>query len=407
MATLKILLHSKKSNDGNKKIHHLALRVTVNRKRSYYYFGHALNLEDWNAQTEKVKKTHPKCAQINRLIRKKYDQVDDIIFESQSSNTKLSAKEIVDSIRCNPKGRSFFELADEHVLDDERSKKFNRAISDRSKIKRIREFVNFKDLPFKEIDTAFLKKLKINLLSNRGLSERSVMNIFVLIRLLYNQAIQQGIVVQSLYPFGKGKVKIKFPQTLKIGLTEDEIHRIESLPLYKNTLIYHTRNVFLFSFYLAGIRISDVLRMRWSDIVDDRIYYKMSKNNKVDSLKIPSKIFDILKDYKPNKRSNSDYIFPELKKLRHDDGLAIYTSTKSAIKRFNRNLGKIAEMTTIEKKITNHIARHSFGNIAGDKVSPQMLQKLYRHTNLSTTVGYQGNCIHKNADEALDAIINF
>lgn len=59
------------------------------------------------------------------------------------------------------------------------------------------------------------------------------------------------------------------------------------------------------------------------------------------------------------------------------------------------------------KKITNHIARHSFGNIAGDKVSPQMLQKLYRHTHLSTTIGYQGNFIHKNADEALNAIINF
>ncbi len=61
----------------------------------------------------------------------------------------------------------------------------------------------------------------------------------------------------------------------------------------------------------------------------------------------------------------------------------------------------------IDKKINNHIARHSFGNSAGDKVSPQMLQKLYRHSHLSTTIGYQANFIHKNADEALEAIITF
>jgi len=33
-----------------------------------------------------------------------------------------------------------------------------------------------------------------------------------------------------------------------------------------------------------------------------------------------------------------------------------------------------------------HIARDSFGNIAGDKVSPQMLQKLYKHTSITTTM---------------------
>ncbi len=61
----------------------------------------------------------------------------------------------------------------------------------------------------------------------------------------------------------------------------------------------------------------------------------------------------------------------------------------------------------VDKIITNHIARHSFGNIASDKVSQQMLQKLYRHTHLSTTISYQGNFLHKNADIALGVIINF
>jgi len=54
-----------------------------------------------------------------------------------------------------------------------------------------------------------------------------------------------------------------------------------------------------------------------------------------------------------------------------------------------------------------HIARHSFGNISGDKISIQMLQKLYRHSSVTTTIKYQANFIYKDADSALDKVINF
>ncbi|WP_246067822.1 tyrosine-type recombinase/integrase [Changchengzhania lutea] len=126
--------------------------------------------------------------------------------------------------------------------------------------------------------------------------------------------------------------------------------------------------------------------MRCSDVIGDRIHYKMSKNDKVDSLKIPLVINQIIiKYYKEDKKSSSNYIFLELKTVSHKGSKDIYSRIKSSIKRFNSNLKTISELAEIDKKITNHIARHSFGNIAGGKVSPQMLQKSYRHTHLSTT----------------------
>lgn len=54
-----------------------------------------------------------------------------------------------------------------------------------------------------------------------------------------------------------------------------------------------------------------------------------------------------------------------------------------------------------------HISRHTFGNISGDKIPIQMLQKLYRHTSITATIGYQSNFIHKDVDEALNAVIGF
>lgn len=406
MATLKTVLHPKTDKKGNRE-YRLALRLTVNRKRSYYHLGQKLDQKFWDDRGGKVKYSHPRHKQLNRLIRKKYDEIEDVIFNMEANKQKYTAKHIIESIRNNTQKLTFFELADQHIDELTSAVYYNRAISDRSKIKRINEFVKKRNISFEEIDEYFLKKLKIYLRTTVGITERSVMNSFVLIRLLYNRAISRGIVDRKFYPFGRDKVKIKYPQSIKIGLDESEILKIKSLELEEYSDVWHTRNIFLFSFYLAGIRISDVLRMRWSDIVGDRLYYKMSKNNKVDSLKMPPPVIDILEYYIEGKLTSSDYIFMELKNVDKNDSKAIYTRIKSAIKRMNNNLSKIATLAQINKKITNHIARHSFGNIAGDKVSPQMLQKLYRHTHLSTTIGYQGNFIHKNTDDALNSIINF
>lgn len=36
----------------------------------------------------------------------------------------------------------------------------------------------------------------------------------------------------------------------------------------------------------------------------------------------------------------------------------------------------------------------------------EILQKLYRYSNLKTTIGYQANFIHDETDDTLDMILN-
>jgi hypothetical protein len=54
-----------------------------------------------------------------------------------------------------------------------------------------------------------------------------------------------------------------------------------------------------------------------------------------------------------------------------------------------------------------HIARHSFGNISGDRIPIQMLKKLYRHSSITTTILYPSNFMQKKTDDALEKVINF
>ncbi len=79
------------------------------------------------------------------------------------------------------------------------------------------------------------------------LSQRSVINNLMVIRTLYNQAIQLGIVDRKLYPFGADKIRIKFRETEKIGLTKEEIQTVEALEDLSEQQS-HARNVWLFSF---------------------------------------------------------------------------------------------------------------------------------------------------------------
>jgi integrase/recombinase XerD len=97
-------------------------------------------------------------------------------------------------------------------------------------------------------------------------------NHLVVIRTVYSQAIKANIVDSKHYPFGKGKIKIKFPQSNKVGLSTDDVLKLEAADLSDRRSLDHARKLWLLSFYFAGIRVSDLLRLRWSDIQNDRLH---------------------------------------------------------------------------------------------------------------------------------------
>ena len=399
----KIVLRKKPNSKG---LYPLAIRITKNRRSTYQYVGHYIDLEDWDEKNIRVKKSNQNADSLNKLLSQELSDANKALIDLQSEHKDASANQIKKELYALGNTSTFFELAQEHLDELKFAEKLNRLSTDSALVSYILKFNKSKLLSFQEIDERFLKKLMIYLKVEHSLAETSIMNILVFIRLLFNRAIKLKIVSRELYPFGGDKIKIKFPETNKIGLSIIEVRAIEALD--NLTLAeMHTRNVWLFSFNFAGMRVTDVLWIKWSDIYDDRLHYRMNKNSKLLSLKIPDKVLKILDYYREDKRYATDFVFPELKKANLDDAKDIYNKRKTATKKFNDNLKSIAKKAKIDKKVTMHIARHTFGNIAGDSIHPLMLQKLYRHSDLKTTLNYQANFIHKEADDALDSVVNF
>ena len=399
----KIVLRKKKNSKG---LYPLAIRITKNRRSTFKHIGHYIDLSDWDEKNLEVKRSHSNAESLNNLLSSKLSEVRKGLMNLQSENTDLSASQIKRNIYKPASSLTLFDYAKEHLETIEAEKKINRLTTDTALTTYIWAFHKSKNLRFQDINGRWLKKFKTYLMSKRRLSETSALNVFVLIRLLYNRAVIDKVVSKDLYPFGKGGFKIKFPDTHKVGLNKEEIKTFEAIDNLTE-IERHSLNVWLYSFYFAGMRISDVLFTRWSMIYDNRLHYRMGKNSKIISLKIPVKALEILKRYEKKKRSNDDFVFPEMKKADLSNPKDIYNKIKVATSKFNTNLKVIAKKNGIQKKVTMHIARHSFGNIAGDAIHPLMLQKLYRHSDLKTTINYQANFIHKEADDALDSVINF
>ncbi len=442
----RVLVKQRKRKDGT---YPVQIRITGDRLSNYISTEVGVSEDQWDVNEMMVVR-NPKQEELNKIIMDAYMNVYDLALEDKLKNLNQTSAQlkkrylkweaIKDDVKLKqeqarkngepvPKisiaehinraeeddrleqtnkisGR-FFVYA-QHYLDELKSSgKFSRYSSEQPRFEVMKDFAKDLGLRFESVTPSFLRDLACYLKTERKVGDRTVMNYYVCIRTLFNRAIAENIIDANRYPFGKGKIKIRMPEANKIGLTESELRELENLKLKKGTPEWHALNIWLLSFYFAGIRVSDTVRLRWSDFLDGRIYYVMGKNQKKVSLKIPDQVQKILNKYEPLRDDFQGYVFPYLEKADLKNPHDIFVKARSANGLINTELRGIAKRLNINKKMSMHISRHSFGNISGDKISPQMLQKLYRHSSITTTMGYQSNFIHKDADDALDTVLNF
>ncbi|MCM4169811.1 Tyrosine recombinase XerC [Arenibacter antarcticus] len=403
MATVKIIL--RKNYQKKDKSFPIVLRLTKNRKSKFLFTGEYILEKDWDETKGLARKCHPNSARLNNMLLKKLTEAHDIALEIESSQNKQSVSTIAKKI-LNEDDYDFFKSSEIFLANILRRKKFDQHYNQEKRLNIFEAFLGRKQLSFVDLDVKLLKRFEAYLLYERKVAPRTAINYLMLIRTVYNLARKEYHVDDRNYPFGKGKIQIKFPESEKFGLNTEEIKLLETesdLTVAQNNAV----NTWLASFYFAGIRVGDILKLKCSDFKDDRLYYRMGKNKKIVSLAVPEKAKKLLHQYTSVQQHNNDLVFPYLKGTNLNDDKQVTIRVKTITRNLNRRLKIVAEKLGIEKKLTMHIARHSFGNIAGDKIPIQMLQKLYRHSSITTTVNYQSNFMHKETDDALEKVINF
>jgi len=375
-------------------------------------------LDMWDAKAQRVTKAHPNSVRLNNLLMKKLTEAYDISMDMEGQKTDTSALAIKKKIKPKNEG-TFFLIAKQYLDDEYALGHYNVYNADKVRINRFQEFLGQKDIPFSEITVGLLQRYERYLRTcknknykkadnPRSLSERTIVNHLLLIRTIFNRGIKAGVADQKHYPFGdESKISIKFPKSSKIGLTEDEITALETLDLSNDPILHHARNIWLIAYYFAGMRITDLFLLKWTDIQNGRLFYTMSKNGEPGSLKIPAKVFPIIDQYRNDPQKN-DLIFPELKFIDDLNNLYVLQRRIGHVVNYqNKKMKKIMGMLNIQKKASSHVSRHSFAQRAEDLgIHPRVVQSLYRHESILTTMIYQSNFSTSKADDALDLVIS-
>lgn len=251
----------------------IKVQVVFRRKQKYYSTGKELSKEDWN-----------------RLLKAKSRLLTEIRsdIESSFSNVKQHINELIQkgefnietlSIRLGRQMKdmnlhSAFNLKMKELKDNEQASTY---LSYQSALKSLESFGGTY-IPLERITVDWLKRCERFWLS-KGKSYSSISIYFRALKCILNRAIQDGILKESSFPFGKNKYEIPEGCGRKLALTLADIKKVMS---YQDGTkdIEEFRDLWVFSYLCNGINFMDLLFLQYSNIVDGEICFVRSKTSR-------------------------------------------------------------------------------------------------------------------------------
>lgn len=456
MATYNFELNSKPSKKGT---YAVLLRITENKKHKRIKTCVELAKKTyWNPKAQEVRKSEPNYKVLNQVLMKTKEEAKKAESTLEDAGKGITSQSVVSTMKAGKRVFSFIEFAEEFSRRTLEAGDYRTYTKYQTFLNKLKFYINGvkpedipsiprsgekmeaylknlkKDLLFTEITLSFLNKFKayLNKVPNTKNPEltlhlNTISKQFDNFKSLYHKGIielkEEGLSVKE-NPFEN--FLCETIDTNKEKLTWDEIEALKALELEEGSLLWHTRNCFMLAFYCAGMRAGDLIQLRGTNLrLEDtgwRISYRMDKTSTEKNILLLPEALEIIEQYVNLQHRTSDYIFPlldnkapyakaatwemkeqlpyELKKM-----LLQHTNAKNSL--LNKYLGKLAGMAGIEKKLSMHIARHSFANIARQKkASVYDISKSLGHSSLKITETYLSKFDTSSQDATMKKVLS-
>lgn len=362
-------------------------RITKNRRSTNIFSGYRVEEKYWDDVKKKVKPSHPNSTRINNMLKKKEASYMDGLMNAESQDMATSLRIIKDKLR-GVNHTDFFQVA-KTITQGYKSKgqvgSYDKA---RSIVKKLREYHGRDALLFTDMDVVFVKQYEKYLIEKKSNKPNTVHKDMKFIRQVFLTAIREGALEQKHNPFGH--IILTTVKTSREYLLQNEVDALANLPLDDNKTLQKHRDMFVFSCYACGLRISDVLLLKWQNVRGGRLNITIQKTGGQFSQYIPVAALEIINKYKNNNLQPGDFIFSELPTdIDFKNPVAVDIAISGATGRINKNLKVIASKAGIDKHISFHVSRHSFATNALRKGIPlEQVQKLMGHSNIRETQIY-------------------
>ncbi|PWJ59097.1 site-specific recombinase XerC [Dyadobacter jejuensis] len=396
--TFHVELDSYKKKDGT---HNLQIRITQNRKSKRITTGLSILPNNWNPEKCEVRKADPQYRQKNALLKSKMLELESTYLEASIQDKALHPEKLILQLRREVVGSNFFEYAKTRIARMS-SPSTRKGMS--SVVKKLYEYRKSDQLFFSQINYEFILNYE-RYLKKQGNGINTIHSSMKSIKAIYNEALKtgqfdlEGPSPWSLYKLKKAKSKRR-------KLDELQIIQIEQLDIRPGINKWHSRNIFLMSFFLQGMRAADIIQLKWGQVKNDRVEYISGKTGKFRSKKLIPRATEILAHYRYPGLRATDYVFPFLKsknkkQFSEDEWLGAISSTNTII---NKHLRAIAVEIGIDG-LSMHVARHSFADIARKKTGDvYAVSNALDHSSVTITENYFNAASRAENDDLVDSV---
>jgi integrase/recombinase XerD len=333
--------------------------------------GHKINAAHWDEKERRVKKNVDEASLLNALIEKKLSELKTKVIAEQifEKDKPIDISLVIKKERI--RNICFYEFAEKQIVQKNYAEETRRAY--RIYIEKLKDYK--KTLRLTEIDFQFLQGYQAYLRDTLKNSHNTIWGNFKFINTMTNDALKMKLIVED--PFKTFK-RLAYKQTQRTYLQANELNRIETfVNVTQDDGLRLVGKYFLFMAF-TGLRFSDAIRFRSELHVvnDERIVIETQKTKKMTNIFINDKI-KLLISFINERRLNLTQVD------------------------FNRKLKIIAAGASVDKKVSSHVARHSFGSSLADLGIPLEVAKgLLSHGSLSSTKIYY-HIKEANLDEAM------
>ena len=385
------------------------IRITQNRKHIRKRLNIALKSNQWDGKYGSwVNRSHPEYKFLNTTIQTELTKYEKEYLKLGEDNKAIDKEDVfkaVNKVLYNQDFMQFYDLQMNGFKNWSQYRCYNTTRN------YILGYTNNKKFSFKDINEAWLDGFAEYLSNELNLTSSSVHTQQRRIRRTFNVAIQKKIVDKSIYPFGLGNYKMPVVVETKVieRLNTEELKLLFKMEYDRNELIYFAHAGFVLAFELAGIRVEDLLTLKWSNIKNGQISYNMKKGvtrGTFMSFAIKPQVAKLLEGLRHSETKPDDYLLPFIPYGTKEDTSQDYKeliSRKTAL--YNKYLKKVGADLGTEKNMTSHLARHSWAAFTYEKTRDiRFIQKNLGHKDIKTTMRYIGQLTTIENDQKLEKL---
>lgn len=379
------------------------IRITYNRVRKYYSTGKDLTEKEWESLPNAKSK---QFQLIKNDIQFSFDKIKKIVVDLERKD-KFSLDICNQRLSRGNTGNinTAFHIKIETLgLNEQIGSQFFYQDA-------LRSFEKFagENIKFSDITVDWLEKYEKYFIG-LGRSYTTLGMYCRGLRHIMNQAKKDGIIKESQYPFGVGKYNIPKGSSRKMALTMNEIKDFVSYRDGNDTTDKY-RDLWFFSYLCNGINFSDMLQLKYSNIVNGEIYFVRSKTSRTSKTKkevcviVTPEMETIINKWGNENRNSENNIFPYL--TGKESALEEKKKIQYLIRSCNKRLKEISEAIGVSG-ISTYTARHSYATVlkrSGANIA--YISESLGHSDLKTTENYLASFERDEREKNAKLLTNF